>query len=219
MLKNIMNKNNIVLIVGATGAIGSAISEELKKEGFSDIIKLSRYTEPKIDLTNEKSICDASFFIQKTGKEIALLFDATGILHLEKSNILPEKTYKNIDLSFMKKNFEINAYGPALLMKYFLPLLDTKNKSIFVTLSAKVGSIQDNRYGGWYSYRASKAALNQFIKTASIEMKIKNKHAICISMHPGTVNSQLSNPFQKNGLKVQSPKESAKNMLQVMLGV
>ncbi len=211
-----MNKNNIVLIVGATGAIGSAISEELKKEGFSDIIKLSRYTEPKIDLTNEKSICDASFFIQKTGKEIALLFDATGILHLEKSNILPEKTYKNIDLSFMKKNFEINAYGPALLMKYFLPLLDTKNKSIFVTLSAKVGSIQDNRYGGWYSYRASKAALNQLVKTASIEIKMKNKQAICISMHPGTVDSNLSKPFQKNGLKIQSPKESARNMLKVI---
>jgi NAD(P)-dependent dehydrogenase (short-subunit alcohol dehydrogenase family) len=116
----------------------------------------------------------------------------------------------------MKKNFEINVMGPALIMKHFLPLLDTDQKSIFATLSAKVGSISDNRYGGWYSYRASKAALNQMIKTASIELKMKNKNAICVAIHPGTVTSKLSQPFQKDNLKIQSNVESAKNIMQVM---
>ena len=119
----------------------------------------------------------------------------------------------------MKKNFEINTFGPALLMKYFLPLLDSETKSVFASLSAKVGSIEDNKYGGWYSYRASKAALNQFIKTASIELAMKNKKAICVAVHPGTVTSKLSKPFQKTDLKIQSPQESAKNILKVILNL
>jgi NAD(P)-dependent dehydrogenase (short-subunit alcohol dehydrogenase family) len=101
-------------------------------------------------------------------------------------------------------------------MKYFLPLLDCEKESVFVSLSAKVGSIEDNKYGGWYSYRASKAALNQLIKTASIELKVKNKKAICVSIHPGTVTSKLSKPFQKSDLKIQLPNESAKNILKVV---
>ena len=104
-------------------------------------------------------------------------------------------------------------------MKHFLPLLDKDQKSIFATLSAKVGSISDNRYGGWYSYRASKAALNQMIKTASIELKMKNKNAICVAIHPGTVTSKLSKPFQKDNLKIQSNEESAKNITEVIGGL
>ena len=95
-------------------------------------------------------------------------------------------------------------------------MLDNENKSVFATLSAKVGSISDNGYGGWYSYRASKAALNQLIKTASIEMKVKNKQSIFIALHPGTVKSFLSEPFQKSNLKIQEPKESAKNLIKII---
>lgn len=211
-----MNKNNIALIIGGTGSIGSAIAKELEGLGFSNIVKLSRTSNPKIELTDEHSIEEASMVIKKTGTPISLLINATGILHAEDNNQMPEKTYKNIDLSFMKKNFEINTYGPALLMKYFLPLLDCEEESVFVSLSAKVGSIEDNKYGGWYSYRASKAALNQLIKTASIELKVKNKKAICVSIHPGTVTSKLSKPFQKSDLKIQLPNESAKNILKVV---
>ena len=167
-------------------------------------------------MLDESSIKKAADFIKNQPGSLCLLFDATGILHNEDQNQMPEKTYKNIDLTFMKKNFEINVMGPALIMKHFLPLLDTDQKSIFATLSAKVGSISDNRYGGWYSYRASKAALNQMIKTASIELKMKNKNAVCVAIHPGTVTSKLSKPFQKDNLKIQSNKESAKNIVQVM---
>tara|TARA_B110000305_G_scaffold184159_1_gene204637 strand:+ start:179 stop:877 length:699 start_codon:yes stop_codon:yes gene_type:complete len=211
-----MNKENIALIIGGTGSIGSAVADELKSKNFTNIISLSRSSEPSLDLLDESSIQEAAAFIKKKSKPISLLFDATGILHDEDLNQMPEKTYKNIDFLFMKKNFEINVMGPALIIKHFLPLLDTEQKSIFSTLSAKVGSISDNRYGGWYSYRASKAALNQIIKTTSIELKVKNKNAICVAIHPGTVTSKLSKPFQKNNLKIQSKEESAKNIVQIL---
>ena len=211
-----MNKENIALIIGGTGSIGSAVANELKSKNFTNIISLSRSSKPSLDLLDESSIQEAAAFIKKKSKPISLLFDATGILHDEDLNQMPEKTYKNIDFLFMKKNFEINVMGPALIIKHFLPLLDTEQKSIFSTLSAKVGSISDNRYGGWYSYRASKAALNQIIKTTSIELKVKNKNAICVAIHPGTVTSKLSKPFQKNNLKIQSKEESAKNIVQIL---
>jgi NAD(P)-dependent dehydrogenase (short-subunit alcohol dehydrogenase family) len=211
-----MNKENIALVIGGTGSIGSAIINELKNQNFTKIISLGRSSNPPLDLLDESSIKKAADFIKNQPGSLCLLFDATGILHNEDQNQMPEKTYKNIDLTFMKKNFEINVMGPALIMKHFLPLLDTDQKSIFATLSAKVGSISDNRYGGWYSYRASKAALNQMIKTASIELKMKNKNAVCVAIHPGTVTSKLSKPFQKDNLKIQSNKESAKNIVQVM---
>ena len=102
-----------------------------------------------MELTDEQSIEQASIFIKSLGKPISLLFDATGMLHDEDNNQMPEKTYKNITLSFLKKNFEINTFGPALIMKYFLPLLDSEEQSVFASLSAKVGSIEDNKYGGW----------------------------------------------------------------------
>ena len=211
-----MNKENIALVIGGTGSIGSAIINELRNQKFTNIISLGRSSNPPLDLLDESSIKKAADFIKNQPGSLCLLFDATGILHNEDQNQMPEKTYKNIDLTFMKKNFEINVMGPALIMKYFLPLLDTDQKSIFATLSAKVGSISDNRYGGWYSYRASKAALNQMIKTASIELKMKNKNAVCVAIHPGTVTSKLSKPFQKDNLKIQSNEESAKNIVQVM---
>tara|TARA_B100000780_G_C21122723_1_gene454948 strand:+ start:488 stop:1186 length:699 start_codon:yes stop_codon:yes gene_type:complete len=212
-----MNKENIALVIGGTGSIGSAIINDLKNRNFTNIISLSRSSNPPLDLLDESSIEKAADFIQSQQKSLCLLFDATGILHNEDQNQMPEKTYKNIDLTFMKKNFEINVMGPALVMKHFLPLLDKDQKSIFATLSAKVGSISDNRYGGWYSYRASKAALNQMIKTASIELKMKNKNAICVAIHPGTVTSKLSKPFQKDNLKIQSNEESAKNITRVIM--
>ena len=214
-----MNKENIALIIGGTGSIGSAVIKELKNRNFTNVISLSRSSNPPLDLLNETSIEKAADFIKSQQKSLCLLFDATGILHDEDQNQMPEKTYKNIDLTFMKKNFEINVMGPALVMKHFLPLLDKDQKSIFATLSAKVGSISDNRYGGWYSYRASKAALNQMIKTASIELKMKNKNAICVAIHPGTVTSKLSKPFQKDNLKIQSNEESAKNIAEVIGGL
>ena len=209
-----MNKDNLAVIVGATGAIGNAIANEMESLGFKDVLKVGTNTAPSIDFNNENTILKTIEFVKNINKPISILFDATGILHQD--NSMPEKTLKKIDIDFAKKNFLINAIGPALLIKHFVPLLDNEDKAVFATLSAKVGSISDNGYGGWYSYRASKSALNQFIKTASIETKVKNKKAIIVALHPGTVKSKLSEPFQKINLKIQNPEESAKNLIKVI---
>ena len=115
----------------------------------------------------------------------------------------------------MKKCFEINTIPTALMIKYFCPLMTKDEKSIFASISAKVGSISDNYLGGWYSYRASKAALNQIIKTSSIEQKRLNKNLIMVSVHPGTVNTRLSNPFIGKR-KVQTPSEAAIKIIDLL---
>jgi NAD(P)-dependent dehydrogenase (short-subunit alcohol dehydrogenase family) len=214
-----MNKSNLAIIIGGTGAIGKAISNEVRNLGFENIIIFGTKTNPRIDFNDENTIQNAANYIKEKNRPISILFDATGILHDSKNNQMPEKTLKSLDLDFLKKNFLINAIGPALLIKHFVPLMDQQNKSVFATLSAKVGSITDNNYGGWYSYRAAKAALNQIIKTASIEMKMKNKQAIFLALHPGTVKSNLSAPFQKIDLKIQEPEESAKNLIKIISDV
>ena len=211
-----MNKNNLAIVVGGTGAIGNAIANEIENLGFQDVIKIGTKTTPSIDFSDEDTVLNTVNFVKEKQKPISILFDATGILHDQQNSFMPEKTLKNINLEFAKKNFLINAIGPSLLIKHFAPLLDSENKSVFATLSAKVGSISDNGYGGWYSYRASKAALNQLIKTASIEMKVKNKNAVFVTLHPGTVKSNLSQPFQKTNLKIQDPEESAKNLIKII---
>tara|TARA_B100000886_G_scaffold131199_1_gene88447 strand:- start:6698 stop:7396 length:699 start_codon:yes stop_codon:yes gene_type:complete len=211
-----MNTENLVVVIGGTGSIGRAISEQIRSLGFKEIIIIGRRTNPSIDFNDEQTIKNAAEFIKNKKKAISILFDATGILHDEENNQMPEKTLKNINLKFAQKNFLINTIGPSLLIKHFAPLLDIEQKSVFATLSAKVGSISDNGFGGWYSYRASKAALNQLIKTASIEMKIKNKNSIFIALHPGTVKSKLSKPFQKSNLKIQTPEESAGHLITII---
>ena len=128
----------------------------------------------------------------------------------------PEKTWSELDCSQMSRSFALNAIGPALIMKHVLPLLPRQGKAVFATLSARVGSIGDNHLGGWYSYRASKAALNQFVRTASIELRRRQPEAICVALHPGTVDTSLSSPFGKAGLDVQSPDVAAKRLIAVI---
>ena len=116
----------------------------------------------------------------------------------------------------MAQSFAINAIGPALVMKHFLPLLPRDSSAVFATLSARVGSIGDNRLGGWYSYRASKAALNQLVRTAAIELNRRSPNAICVALHPGTVDTGLSASFAKTGLDVQTPELAAERLLEVI---
>jgi NAD(P)-dependent dehydrogenase (short-subunit alcohol dehydrogenase family) len=142
---------------------------------------------------------------------VRLVIDATGFLHGD--GFEPEKSWRSLDAGHMAKAFAVNAIGPALLMKHFLPVLPRAGKSVFATLSAKVGSITDNRLGGWYSYRASKAALNQLVRTAAIELKRSRPEALCIAIHPGTADTNLSAPFLKAGLDVQTPTTAAAAIL------
>ncbi|RFF29809.1 SDR family NAD(P)-dependent oxidoreductase [Wenzhouxiangella sediminis] len=205
----------VAVVAGASGGIGAALRAQL--ESHSDrlrVIGLSRRGDPPLDVTDEDSIRAAAEWVDREAGEVRLVIDATGFLHNDEFG--PEKTWSQLDPDHLAKAFAVNASGPALLMKHFLPLLPKKGKSVFATLSARVGSIGDNRLGGWYSYRASKAALNQFVRTASIELRRSAKDAVCVALHPGTVDTGLSAPFGKQGLKVRAPDIAARELLAVI---
>ena len=173
-----------------------------------------------LEITDESQIASAAAVVGQLidqGMPLRLVIDATGFLH--GSGFEPEKSWRQLDAAHMAHAFAINAIGPALLMKHFLPLLPRSGKAVFATLSAKVGSIGDNRLGGWYSYRASKAALNQLVRTAAIELARQKPQAICVALHPGTVDTALSSRFAKSGLDVQQPDEAAARLLTVIDGL
>ena len=202
-----LNKGGLAVVIGSTGGIGAAMVEALGQSGaFAGVVGLSRTSEPAIDLLDEPSIVRAADTIRARQMDLRLVFDATGFLH--GSSFTPEKSLSALTPEHMAHAFAINAMGPALLMKHFLPLLPKQGKSVFATLSAKVGSIGDNRLGGWYSYRASKAALNQLVHTAAIELARRKPEAVCVALHPGTVDTGLSSDFAKTGLKVRRPAEA-----------
>jgi NAD(P)-dependent dehydrogenase (short-subunit alcohol dehydrogenase family) len=210
----------VAVVVGATGGIGAALLELLQAPNstpLSQAIGLSRNSKPALDLLDEASIAHAAQWVRDLNLPLRLVVDATGML--SGPGHAPEKTWSQLDAAQMAHAFAINAIGPALLMKHFLPLLARQGKAVFATLSAKVGSIGDNRLGGWYSYRASKAALNQLVHTAAVELKRRQPQSICVALHPGTVDTRLSASFAKTGLDVQTPAESARRMLAVIEGL
>jgi NAD(P)-dependent dehydrogenase (short-subunit alcohol dehydrogenase family) len=142
---------------------------------------------------------------------------ATGFLHGEAGQ--PERSWAQLNAAYLSQVFLVNAIGPALVIKHFLPLLPRQGPCAAVFLSAKVGSIGDNGLGGWYGYRAAKAALNQLVKTASIEQARRNREAAIVALHPGTVATPLSEPFSKNGLNVRPPEVAAAEIAQVLQGL
>lgn len=207
--------DGIAIVIGATGGIGSALSAHLTADGtFGRVVRFARNTTPGLDLLSESTIADCARTVAQDGRDVRLIIDATGILRGD--GVDPEKSLRQLDAAQMAKVFAINAIGPALLMKHFLPLLPREGKSVFATLSARVGSIGDNRLGGWYSYRASKAALNQLVRTAAIELHRRNRDAICIALHPGTVDTKLSSAFARDGLEVHTPDAAAAHLVRVI---
>ena len=207
--------SGLALVVGSSGAIGSSLVNVLnQRDNYSHVISLSRSSDYYLDLFSEETIIKSAASIAELGHPIKLVIVASGILHSD--TIYPEKSWRKIEAQPLETLFRVNAIGPMLLMKHFLPLLPKRERAVFVCLSARVGSIEDNELGGWYGYRASKAALNQFIKTASIELSRRNPEAICVALHPGTVTSNLSEPFSKGGLSVTSPETCAENLSTVI---
>lgn len=205
----------LTVVVGASGGIGAALAAELSRSPpLRRVVGLSRRSAPPIDLLDESSIADAARFLAGLDAPVRLVVDATGFLHDER--FVPERRLEDLDPEHMLHAFRVNAIGPALLMKHFLPLLPRDGRSVFATLSAKVGSIGDNRLGGWYAYRASKAALNQLVRTASIELRRRCPEAICVALHPGTVDTSLSAPFGKAGLEVRPAAEAARLLVDVL---
>ena len=208
-------KRNVV-VVGATGAIGKAFIDSYSKdESVENVFAFSRkkinFENKKIksfdlDIENQTSIEDAAQNIKDYAVDTIIV--ATGILHSE--NFGPEKSIREINYLTMAKVMAVNTIGPALIGRYFIPLLRKDTKSVLAFLSARVGSISDNKLGGWYSYRASKTALNQIVKNFSIELKRTNPKAVVLALQPGTVDSNLSEPFKKNVAKGKlfSPEQS-----------
>lgn len=222
-----MEQNLRVIIIGAKGGIGTALVKALSQsDQVEHIYALSRsgsgsaHPSPKVtpldfDFTSDDSLANTADHLRQFGP-FHLIIIATGFLH--DTNISPEKSIKDLSFQGFEKNFMINAIGPAMTAKYFLPLLCRDQKTVFAALSARVSSLSDNRLGGWYAYRAAKAALNMVIKTLSIEYGRRFKHAVIIGLHPGTVDTKLSQPFQGNVPKDQlfSPDFCAEKLLHVI---
>jgi NAD(P)-dependent dehydrogenase (short-subunit alcohol dehydrogenase family) len=179
------------LVIGASGGIGQALVETLSRDSRAgEVVGLSRSIDG-LELENESTVqAHASKLRDQTFQMVVC---ATGALTIDGRG--PEKSIRQIDHETMIRQFSTNAVGPALVLKHFLPLLDRKARSIFIILSARVGSIGDNRLGGWISYRSSKAALNQIVKTASIELARTHPNCVLVALHPGTVATALSAPF------------------------
>jgi len=200
------------LVIGSTGSIGSGFVSVLRDDpNCVDVVEVSRANFPDFSLEDEASIAQVAAQIKPLGP-FTLVVDATGELMIDGHG--PEKHLGALESQRLMRSFEINAIGPALLLKYFLPQL-ALGRAIYAKLSARVGSISDNQKGGWYGYRASKAALNMFLQTAAIEFARKNPSAVIAALQPGTVQSNLTSPFVgQEG--ILTPRESATGLLEAL---
>ena len=218
MLKNIV-------IIGSAGALGNALTTQIslsnpdavihafsRKESLAKTQNISTHV---MDYASETSIESAAILASQDGP-IDLVIIATGILH--DGELTPEKSLKDLSAEKLQYFFTANTILPAIVAKHFTPYLNKTEPSILAVLSARAGSISDNGLGGWYSYRASKAALNMIIKNVSIEVGRRNKKAIIVGLHPGTVDSHLTEPFKKNVPEGQlfTPEYSAIKLLEVL---
>lgn len=204
------------IVIGANGGIGHAITNALKIQPDFDVVHgVGRMNEPTIDLLDERSISQAAQYFADHSFAPDLILVATGILHQGDKG--PEKSHRELDPEWMMLNYRLNAIGPALVAKHFLPLMPKNKPTCFAALSARVGSISDNKLGGWHSYRASKAALNMLIRNLSIEQQRKNPQSVIVGLHPGTVETPLSAPFKGNPAHERfTPELAAMQLLTVL---
>lgn len=205
-----MNSPYRALVIGASGAIGDAFVQALLQDPLcTHVESLSRSHNSPFDLMEPESLAVQAAAISQTGP-YHLIVDATGGLTMD--GVGPEKSLAAVQPDVLAKNFALNAIGPLLMLRHFAPLL-AAGPSIYAKLSARVGSISDNRKGGWYGYRASKAALNMFLQTAAIELQRKQPELRVVALQPGTVRSRLSQPFSAGVAKLLEPAESVAGML------
>lgn len=209
---SLFDKSFRALILGSSGTIGSALRSALEgNPNCQEVIGLHRNSDPAIDYNYLESI-EAAYQRLEPIKSFDLIINTIGVLHTDHWS--PEKRLADVQALQLQQQFLSNAIGPALTIKHFSRLMNPEG-GVFATLSAKVGSINDNRLGGWYSYRASKAALNMLIKTSSIELKRTQPNLILVAIHPGTVKSNLSRPFRGDEIG-RDPSEAANEILSVL---
>ncbi len=215
------------VVIGASGGIGGALVEALAgRDDVARVTALSRrpagpappkVATARIDLMDEASVERAARACAEWPPRLVIC--AAGILH--EDGLQPEKSVRDLDPAGLARLFAVNAIGPALVLKHFSPLLPRQGRSVIALLSARVGSISDNRLGGWYGYRASKAALNQLVRTASIELARSRREAIVVGLHPGTVATPLSAPFSSNVApeRLFTPSFAAQRLVEVIDGL
>ncbi|MEH6724063.1 MAG: SDR family NAD(P)-dependent oxidoreductase [Qipengyuania sp.] len=212
-------------IFGASGGIGGALADALVERGVETWAgsRMGTAADPalrvfRFDLSDEGSIAAAAGAMADAPPDLVVV--ASGVLTLADGSG-PERSYKQIDGAAMEEVFRLNTIGPALVAKHVLPLLPRDRRSVFATLSARVGSIGDNRLGGWHSYRASKAALNMLMRNFALELARTHRQAVVAGLHPGTVDSALSEPFQANLPEGQltAPEQAAAHLLAVLDGL
>ena len=204
------------VVLGSSGAIGSALVRALQADPrCAQVHALHRGSTPALELGDEAGIAAAAAHVAQSGP-LHLVLCATGALHVD--GRAPEKRLAEIDPATMARAFAINTIGPAMLIKHFHPLLARRERSLLGVLSARVGSIGDNRLGGWYSYRASKAALNMLLRTAAVEVARQRPLAVLAALHPGTVVSALSAPIIGDA-EASPPDLAAARLLAVLDGL
>lgn len=222
------------LVIGASRGIGLAITRALlNRSGLLKIyasyrdansagellsIADRRLLHCKLDVCNVQDIQRLAELIGQNKDQPDFVIHCAGILH--EAGVAPEKALSQCDKEAISRVFEVNSIGPLMLAKAIIPLMPRRNPAHFTALSAMVGSISDNRLGGWYAYRASKAALNQFMRTLSIECRRSHPGLCVTAIHPGTTDTALSRPFQANVKegKLYTPQLSAERILRVVLG-
>lgn len=202
------------LVIGASGGIGAAFVATLRADPrCADVLALHRRSPVPIDFDDEASIGAAARAL--AGQRFGLVVNAAGVLHV--AGFKPEKRLGDLNERQLLATFRVNTFGPALVLRHFAPLLDPR-RAVLALLSAKVGSIGDNRLGGWYGYRASKAALNMIVKTAAVELARSMPNVVLVALHPGTVDTALSAPFR--GAEIgRPPPLAAAQMLAVLDGL
>ncbi len=214
------------IVIGASGGIGAAlVSALLAEQSFATVFAMSRTVtggdtqrlrHVPLDVTDEASIERAVRHVTGT---LRLVIVATGLL--QSRIVVPEKTYRALDAAALLESYRVNVVGPALVARHLLPRLHPSGRSVFAALSARVGSIGDNRSGGWHAYRASKAALNMIIRNLAIETARRAPDTLCVGLHPGTVDTPLSRPFQRNVApgRLFTPAYAASCLLSVLDGL
>lgn len=229
MAEPVSTPSRLAVVVGGAGGVGGALVAALLNNPVYDrVIVLSRRQPAKeagerrvwiaADILDEDTLAEAARQIAALGTPTLILI-ATGILHGE--GLSPEKTMRSLNAAALSRVFLVNAVGPALAAKHLLPLTPRDQPSVLAALSARVGSIGDNQLGGWYGYRVSKAALNMLIRTLAVEHQRTRPLGVCVALHPGTVDTALSAPFQGPGLahKLFTPEQSAAALLAVVEGL
>lgn len=234
-----MSRPTTAVVTGASRGIGLALARRLLDEHRVDrVYAASRAPEDgaalaalrerhgqalrplALDVTDPVSIEAAATRVGSESTQIDLLLSCAGVLH-DDDGLRPEKRVEQVEVESLQRAFAVNAFGPLLVARAFLGLLAHEERSVIANLSARVGSIEDNRLGGWYGYRASKAAQNMFTRTLAIELQRRAPRCICVALHPGTVDTALSRPFQRGvpAGRLFEPERAARQLLDVIDGL